>query len=123
MISNFPFCCLTALVLLNLVGAKPVSNLQSLKELLGEESYVPYYASEESAVGDKDRDTEKEAFAAEVLHLRDDRSSSALIEVAPLLSDIKTTPKRLWGRIKKGGMRTCFGVPLDRIGSLSGVGC
>ncbi|KAJ8016493.1 hypothetical protein DPEC_G00007800 [Dallia pectoralis] len=112
-------------VLLNLVGAKPVSNLQSLKELLGEESYVPYYASEESAVGDKDRDTEKEAFASEVLHplLSDDRSSSALIEVARLLSDIKTTPKRSWGRIKKGGMRSCFGVRLERIGSFSGLGC
>ncbi|NP_001297784.1 natriuretic peptide A-like precursor [Esox lucius] len=126
MISNIQFCCLSVLVLLNLVGAKPVSNLQSLKEFL-EESNVPYYGSEESEVDDKDLNTEKEAFTGEVVQpwLTEDRSALTGKEnaVARLLSDIMTTPKRSWGRFKKGGMRSCFGVRLERIGSFSGLGC
>ncbi|KAL1021235.1 hypothetical protein UPYG_G00010480 [Umbra pygmaea] len=68
MISNIQFCCLSSLVLLNLVGAKPLSNLQSLKELLEEESNVPYYASDETDVDDKDLNTGKAAFTAEEVH-------------------------------------------------------
>ncbi|XP_061592919.1 natriuretic peptide A-like isoform X2 [Cololabis saira] len=33
------------------------------------------------------------------------------------------TSKRSWSRYKKGGLRSCFRVRLERIGSFSGLGC
>lgn len=40
-----------------------------------------------------------------------------------LLKDLLKTSKRSWSRYKKGGLRSCFGVRLARIGSFSGLGC
>lgn len=40
-----------------------------------------------------------------------------------LLKDLLRTSKRSWSRYKKGGLRSCFGVRLARIGSFSGLGC
>jgi len=40
-----------------------------------------------------------------------------------LLGDLLSTSKRSWTRFKKGGLRSCFGVRLERIGSFSGLGC
>lgn len=40
-----------------------------------------------------------------------------------LLKDLLSTSKRSWSRYKKGGLRSCFGVRLARIGSFSGLGC
>lgn len=38
-------------------------------------------------------------------------------------SDLLSLSRRYQGRRKKGLSRGCFGVRLDRIGSLSGLGC
>uniref|UniRef100_A0A8C6K891 Uncharacterized protein n=1 Tax=Melopsittacus undulatus TaxID=13146 RepID=A0A8C6K891_MELUD len=38
-------------------------------------------------------------------------------------SSLLSLPHRYRGRSKKGLSRGCFGVKLDRIGSLSGLGC
>lgn len=38
-----------------------------------------------------------------------------------LIGDILSVSKR--SRFKKGGLRSCFGVRLERIGSFSGLGC
>ncbi|KAJ7420575.1 hypothetical protein BTVI_20839 [Pitangus sulphuratus] len=38
-------------------------------------------------------------------------------------SDLLSSPRRYRGRSKKGLPRGCFGVRLDRIGALSGLGC
>lgn len=38
-----------------------------------------------------------------------------------LIGDILSVSKR--SRLKKGGLRSCFGVRLERIGSFSGLGC
>lgn len=40
-----------------------------------------------------------------------------------LLKDLLRTSRRSWSRYKKGGLRSCFGVRLARIGSFSGLGC
>ncbi|XP_056897446.1 natriuretic peptide A-like isoform X4 [Takifugu flavidus] len=40
-----------------------------------------------------------------------------------LFKDLLRTSKRSRSRYKKGGLRSCFGVRLARIGSFSGLGC
>ena len=40
-----------------------------------------------------------------------------------LLKDLLRISKRSSSRYKKGGLRSCFGVRLARIGSFSGLGC
>ncbi|XP_068589450.1 natriuretic peptide A-like [Cebidichthys violaceus] len=119
-------CCLSLLLLLNFVGAKPVSDLQSLKQLLEEEiNTAPYYSSEE----EKDGNTDKSLFGAPEEQPWDssDPSNSVLEArenlLARLFKDLMRTSKRSWSRNKKGGLRSCFGVRLDRIGSFSGLGC
>lgn len=40
-----------------------------------------------------------------------------------LFNDLLASSRRFRGRSKKGLTRGCFGVKLDRIGTLSGLGC
>ncbi|KAF7658278.1 hypothetical protein LDENG_00015270 [Lucifuga dentata] len=123
---NISFCCFSVLSLLTLVAAKPFSDLQSLKQLLEEESdAASYYSTEEAEA--KDENTAKSVFGALEKHRWDssDRSALAAREnvLARLLKDLTRTSKRSWSRYKKGGLRSCFGVRLERIGSFSGLGC
>ncbi|KAK2850783.1 hypothetical protein Q5P01_007059 [Channa striata] len=122
-------CSLSLLLLLSCVGAKPVSDLQSLRQLLEEEIHAaPYYSSDELEAKD-DGDTDKSAFGAPEERPWDtsDSSNSALPAkegvLARLFKDLIRTSKRSWNRHKKGGLRSCFGVRLERIGSFSGLGC
>ncbi|XP_031735041.1 natriuretic peptide A-like isoform X2 [Anarrhichthys ocellatus] len=119
-------CCLSLLLLLNFVGAKPVSELQSLKQLLEEEiNTAPYYSSEE----EKDGNTDKSLFEAPEEQPWDSSDPSNLVLeakeslLARIFKDLMRTSKRSWSRNKKGGLRSCFGVRLERIGSFSGLGC
>ncbi|XP_040009548.1 natriuretic peptide A-like [Xiphias gladius] len=127
---NVSVCCLSLLLLLNFVGAKPVSDLQSLKQLLEEElNTAPHYSSEEMEVEGKDGNTEKSEFGAPQESRWDssDPNNSPLAVkeniLARLFKDLMRTSKRSWSRYKKGGLRSCFGVRLERIGSFSGLGC
>ncbi|KAM7411031.1 hypothetical protein PAMA_021150 [Pampus argenteus] len=130
---NISVCCLSLLLVLNFVGAKPVSDLQSLKQLLGEEMNVaPFYSSSEQEVEveEKDGHTDKSVFGApepQPWVSSDDSGNSALAAKENILTrffkDLMRTSKRSWSRYKKGGLRSCFGVRLDRIGSFSGLGC
>nr|P41319.1 RecName: Full=C-type natriuretic peptide; Flags: Precursor [Squalus acanthias]CAA42608.1 prepro atrial natriuretic factor [Squalus acanthias]prf//1803178A C-type natriuretic peptide [Squalus acanthias] len=43
--------------------------------------------------------------------------------LARLLQDLSNNPLRFKGRSKKGPSRSCFGLKLDRIGAMSGLGC
>ncbi|XP_051964435.1 C-type natriuretic peptide 3-like [Xyrauchen texanus] len=120
--------CVSSLLLLNLVGAKPISSLQNLKQLLDEELMTAFVESEESAVGQKDAKAGKNELGEPAEHLwESDARNSALAgkdsAFERLLGDILSTPKRSWSRFKKGGLRSCFGVRLERIGSFSGLGC
>ncbi|KAJ8388061.1 hypothetical protein AAFF_G00146790 [Aldrovandia affinis] len=128
MISNITIYCISSLLILNLVGGKPVSSLQSLKELLEEESNAPYLDSEETEVRGKDLNEENAAFNTAALHSWDPSSRDSALSAKEntlirLLNDILSTSKRSWSRFKKGGLRSCFGVRLERIGSFSGLGC
>ncbi|XP_041656302.1 natriuretic peptide A-like [Cheilinus undulatus] len=130
--ANICVCCFSLLLLLNFVGAKPVSDLQTLKQLLEEElSNAPFYSSDEEMEAEvKDANTDKSLFGAPDEHPWDssDPTNSALQAakenvLARLFKDLMRTSKRSWSRYKKGGLRSCFGVRLERIGSFSGLGC
>ncbi|XP_071331084.1 natriuretic peptide A-like [Trachinotus anak] len=133
---NVSVCCLSLLVLLSCAGAKPVSDLQSLKQLLEEEvNTAPYFSSEEAeeeevGVGGRGRgrdgDTDKAVFGLPSWDSSDLSNSALAVKehvLARLFQELVRTSKRSWSRNKKGGMRSCFGVRLDRIGSFSGLGC
>uniref|UniRef100_A0A8C6WYS8 Natriuretic peptide A-like n=1 Tax=Neogobius melanostomus TaxID=47308 RepID=A0A8C6WYS8_9GOBI len=95
--------------------------LKSLKQLLQEDFQRP-----EELLG-ADADSLEAVFGAPEVGPweEDEPSNSALVEKenAQLLKDLVRTSKRSWSRYKKGGMHSCFGVRLERIGSFSGLGC
>ncbi|XP_030590480.1 natriuretic peptide A-like [Archocentrus centrarchus] len=121
-------CCVSLLLLLHLVGAKPVSDLQSFKQLLEEEINTSPLLSTEETEG-KDLNTDKSVFGApedEPWDSSDPSNSALAVKESPLsriFKDLMRTSKRSWSRYKKGGLRSCFGVRLERIGSFSGLGC
>ncbi|KAM3872230.1 natriuretic peptide A-like [Diretmus argenteus] len=129
--SNLSLYCLSVFILLHLVGAKPISDLQSLKQLLEEEesNVAPYDASDEVEVEVEGKDSARSGLGTEQNPPWDsDLTNSALAAakenaLARLLKDIVRTSKRSWSRFKKGGLRSCFGVRMERIGSFSGLGC
>lgn len=87
---------------------------------------APFHVSEE--MREKDGHADKSAFGVGEQQLWDsDPANSALDTkesvLARLFKDLMRTSKRSWGRHKKGGLRSCFGVRLERIGSFSGLGC
>ncbi|KAK1898813.1 C-type natriuretic peptide 3 [Dissostichus eleginoides] len=117
---NLSACCLSLLVLLHCAGA---GNLQTLDQLFREQ-----LRSSKEERGERDGSSDKALFGAPQqqwggpLHL----SNSALAEesvLARLFKELTRTSKRSWSRYKKGGLRSCFGVRLERIGSFSGLGC
>lgn len=87
----------------------------------------PFHLSEE--MREKDGYADKSAFGAPEQQPWDssDPANSALATkesvLARLFKDLMRTSKRSWSRYKKGGLRSCFGVRLERIGSFSGLGC
>lgn len=88
---------------------------------------APYYSSEETEVEEKYGNTDKSVFGAPEQQTWDSPGNSALAAkenvLARLFKDLTRTSKRSWSRYKKGGLRSCFGVRLERIGSFSGLGC
>ncbi|XP_006127969.2 C-type natriuretic peptide 1 [Pelodiscus sinensis] len=109
--------------------AKPISSLQSLSRLLEEEQEHPL-ASEEM---DQEREDMIPAGAFDLQdselqwarHSRDQPEGGPVSDSTfqRLFSDLLGSSRRYRGRSKKGLSRGCFGVKLDRIGSLSGLGC
>ncbi|XP_015239758.1 PREDICTED: C-type natriuretic peptide 3-like [Cyprinodon variegatus] len=124
-------CCFS-LLLLNFIGAKPISDIQSLTQLLEDEISNMPISSEEADVGESDFVSDKSMLRAPEQQDQQPWSSSdlrksALLakdnQLAHFLKDLLKTSKRSWGRYKKAGLRSCFGVRLERIGSFSGLGC
>ncbi|XP_008413119.1 natriuretic peptide A-like isoform X2 [Poecilia reticulata] len=108
---HFSVCCFS-LLFIHFIGAKPISDIQ---EAQVEESDV---GSDGSVLGAAGR---REPWSA-----ADRRRTAPLAKdnaLARFLKDIMTSSKRSWSRYKKGGLRSCFGVRLERIGSFSGLGC
>ncbi|KAK5894078.1 hypothetical protein CesoFtcFv8_010802 [Champsocephalus esox] len=117
---NMSACCLSLLVLLHCAGA---DNLQTLDQLFGEQ-----LRSSEEERGERDESSDKALFGAPQQQWRGPShlSNLALAEesvLARLFKELTRTSKRPWSRYRKGGMRSCFGVRLERIGSFSGLGC
>ncbi|NXB76081.1 ANFC protein, partial [Donacobius atricapilla] len=113
----------------NQAGARSISSLQSLSKLLDEDVERPPVSEE--------RDHEEDdLMPAGVLDQQDtalqwirntgDQPESISMGDAVIrrfFSDLLSLSRRYQGRNKKSLSRGCFGVRLDRIGSLSGLGC
>ncbi|KAM4572165.1 natriuretic peptide A-like isoform 1-T2 [Fundulus diaphanus] len=130
MLPNISVCCLS-LLLVNFIAAKSISDMQSLTQLLEDEiSNMPFSSSE---VEESDFSSDKSLLGApEQQHQQQPWSSSDLRSsalgakdntLARFVKDFLRTSKRSWTRYKKGALRSCFGVRLERIGSFSGLGC
>ncbi|NXJ12475.1 ANFC protein, partial [Odontophorus gujanensis] len=108
--------------------AKPVSSLQSLSMLLDEELEHPLVSEERHREQDDSVpigafDQEEAEFPWTQITREQPVSTSTDSAVQRLLSDLLGLPWRYQNRSKKGLSRSCFGVKLDRIGSMSGLGC
>ncbi|XP_067826260.1 C-type natriuretic peptide [Heptranchias perlo] len=129
------YCGFLVLLLIQVQGRpRADDSLQALSRLL-EDEYGQYFASEEL-----NNEAQETPAAASFPDLNTDQSELELPWdreareiggrpfrqeglLARLLKDISNTPLRFKGRSKKGPSRGCFGVKLDRIGAMSGLGC
>nr|BAE92276.1 C-type natriuretic peptide 3 [Polypterus endlicherii] len=130
MVSRLTVYCALFIIVLSQVSAKPVSSLQSFAQLLEDESNHPYVDSDDDTRGGLDVSAEiatddSEADIPWNHNFRDlqHRQAAHSSRMLKLLKDILTSSGRSWDREKKSGLRSCFGVRLDRIGSMSGLGC
>ncbi|KAM8754197.1 natriuretic peptide A-like [Acanthopagrus schlegelii] len=125
--ANISVCCLSLLLLLHFVRAKPVSDLQNFKQLLEEINTAQYYPSSEEMELKRDKSVfgapEQDPWSSSDHSSPSDPPAAKENVLASLLRDLMRTSKRSWSRYKKGGLRSCFGVRLERIGSFSGLGC
>ncbi|NXX54446.1 ANFC protein, partial [Scopus umbretta] len=122
-----PGFLLLLIVSQNQARARPISSLQSLSKLLDEDLEHPL-VSEERDRGDMiptDAFDQPDAEFQWTQNTRDQPESMSMGDsaVQRFFSDLLSLPRRYQGRSKKGLSRGCFGVKLDRIGSLSGLGC
>ncbi|NXF05320.1 ANFC protein, partial [Smithornis capensis] len=124
-----PGFLLLLIVSQNQAGARSTSSLQSLSKLLDEELEHPLVSEER----DQEQD---ELIPADVFDQPDtevqwpqkaqEQPGSVSMgdsAIQRFLSDLLSLSRRYRGRSKKRLSRGCFGVRMDRIGSLSGLGC
>ncbi|NXR26034.1 ANFC protein, partial [Cinclus mexicanus] len=128
-----PLFCPGLLLLLivsqNQAGARSISSLQSLSKLLDEDLEHPLVSEERDHEQDDlipagvfdQQDTELQW----IQNTRDQPESISMGDevIRRFFSDLLSLSRRYQGRRKKGLSRGCFGVRLERIGSLSGLGC
>ncbi|NXR84909.1 ANFC protein, partial [Hypocryptadius cinnamomeus] len=124
-----PGFLLLLIVSQNQAGARSISSLQSLSKLLDEDLEHPPVSEEWDHEQDDlmpagvldQQDTELQW----IQNPREQPSSISTGDAAirRFLSHLLSSSRRYQGRSKKGLPRGCFGVRLDRIGSLSGLGC
>ncbi|XP_023796370.1 C-type natriuretic peptide [Cyanistes caeruleus] len=124
-----PGFLLLLIVSQNQAGARSISSLQSLAKLLSEELEQPPVSEERDHEQDElipagvfdQQDTELQW----IPNPRDQPENVSMGDgaIQRFFSDLLSLSRRYQGRRKKGLSRGCFGVRLDRIGSLSGLGC
>ncbi|KAM8927437.1 C-type natriuretic peptide 1-like [Pelodytes ibericus] len=109
--------------------AKPLSSLQSLSRLL-EDNFEHPFGSEEAEhengeLVPTDSLDQQDSEHQWIKNRMDYGSNSHLSDISlqQFLNDPLGSTRRYRLRSKKGISRGCFGVKLDRIGSLSGLGC
>ncbi|NXS66345.1 ANFC protein, partial [Pandion haliaetus] len=129
---KFLFCpgfLLLLIVSQNQTRARPISSLQSLSKLLDEDLEHPLVSEERDHEQDDMIPTgvfdQQGAEFQWIQNIRDQPESMSMGDsaVQRFFSDLLSLSRRYRGRSKKGLSRGCFGVKLDRIGSLSGLGC
>ncbi|NXD93756.1 ANFC protein, partial [Chaetorhynchus papuensis] len=113
----------------NQAEARSISSLQSLSKLLDEDLEHPLVSEERDHEQDDlipagvfdQQDTELQW----IQNTSDQPESMSMGDgaIRRFFSDLLSLSRRYQGRSKKGLSRGCFGVRLDRIGSLSGLGC
>ncbi|NWU27292.1 ANFC protein, partial [Dyaphorophyia castanea] len=129
---KFLFCpgfLLLLIVSQNQAGARSISSLQSLSKLLDEDLEHPLASEERDHEQDDlipagvfdQQDTELQW----IQNTRDQPESMSMGDgdIRRFFSELLSLSRRYHGRTKKRLSRGCFGVRLDRIGSLSGLGC
>ncbi|RLV95567.1 hypothetical protein DV515_00012828 [Chloebia gouldiae] len=123
-----PGFLLLLIVSQNQARARSISSLQSLSKLLDEDLEHPLDSEE----WDHEQDDLIPAgvFDPELPWIQSSREQPKSISrgdstIQRFFSDLLSSARRQKhrGRSKKGLSRGCFGVRLDRIGSLSGLGC
>ncbi|NWW47282.1 ANFC protein, partial [Pedionomus torquatus] len=125
----YPGFLLLLIVSQNQARARPISSLQSLSKLLDE--YLEHPLDSEMKDREQDYMIPTGAFDQQdtefqwTQNTRDQPENTSMGDraVQRFFSDLLSLPRRYQGRSKKGLSRGCFGVKLDRIGSLSGLGC
>ncbi|NXW26716.1 ANFC protein, partial [Phaetusa simplex] len=124
-----PGFLLLLIVSQNQARARPISSFQSLSKLLDEDLEHPLVSEERDHEQDDMIPTgafdQQDAEFQWIRNTRDQPESMSMGDsaVQRFFSDLLNLPRRYRGRSKKGLSRGCFGVKLDRIGSLSGLGC
>ncbi|XP_077167749.1 C-type natriuretic peptide 1-like [Paroedura picta] len=110
--------------------AKPMTNMQALSKLLEEDLERPLGTEETEQEQEQEQDETLLTGAMEQHDTpppwsRNPWEGGSLSESAlqRLVSDLLGSSRSVRGRSKKGLSRGCFGVKLDRIGALSGLGC
>ncbi|NWS97468.1 ANFC protein, partial [Mionectes macconnelli] len=124
-----PGFLLLLIVTQNQAGARSISSLQSLSKLLDEDLEHPLVSEERGHEQDElipEGVIDQED--AELWWLQNSREQPQGVSMGDsaiqrFFSDLLSSARRYRGRSKKGLPRGCFGVRLDRIGSLSGLGC
>ncbi|NXT78980.1 ANFC protein, partial [Zapornia atra] len=118
-----PGFLLLLIVSQNQARARSISSLQGLSKLLDEDLEYPQLSEEKDP--EQDDMIQQDAEAQWSQNTRDQAESMSMGDSAlqRFFSDLLSLPHRYRGRSKKGFSRGCFGVRLDRIGSLSGLGC
>nr|XP_009936375.1 PREDICTED: C-type natriuretic peptide [Opisthocomus hoazin] len=124
-----PGFLLLLIVSQNQARARPFSSLQSLSKLFDADLEHPLVSEErdheQDAIVPTDAFDQQDVEFQWTQNTRDQPESMSMADsaVQRFFSDLLSLPHRYRGRRKKGLSRGCFGVKLDRIGSLSGLGC
>ncbi|NXV71319.1 ANFC protein, partial [Atlantisia rogersi] len=118
-----PGFLLLLIVSQNQAWARSISSLQVLSKLLDEDLEHPLLSEEKDR--EQDDMIQQDAESQWTQNTRDQPESMSMGDraIQRFFSDLLSLPHRYRGRSKKGLSRGCFGVKLDRIGSLSGLGC
>ncbi|NXE80053.1 ANFC protein, partial [Cochlearius cochlearius] len=124
-----PGFLLLLIVSQNEARARPISSLQSLSKLLDDDLEHPLVSQDRDREQDDmiptDAFDQQDAEFQWTRNTRDQPESMSMGDsaVQRFFSDLLSLPRSYQGTPPKGLSRGCFGVKLDRIGSLSGLGC
>ncbi|NXS02595.1 ANFC protein, partial [Oxylabes madagascariensis] len=124
-----PGFLLLLIVSQNQAGARSISSLQSLSKLLDEDLEHPPVSEEREHEQDElipaDVFDQQDTALQWIQTTRDQPENISMGDgvIQRFFSDLLSLSRRYRGRNKKSLSRGCFGVRLDRIGSLSGLGC